>query len=118
MHRFRQQLANVPLDQLGNFRRVLVGDQARRKFYAGCRGDYSFCALAGVSAPYAVQLERWTHPELLDDRKSFFTAESGSAYRLAEFPFFPGQRVQRLALLFRKDGDVIVKIRDRDAKIL
>ena len=58
----------VPLDQLRNFCAVLIRDQTRREFRACLRWDHRFCALARISTPDAVQLERGARPELLNDR--------------------------------------------------
>ena len=118
VHRFGQQLADVPLDELGDFLRVLIGHQARGEFRVGFRGDHRLRAFAGVAAPDAVEFERRARPKPFDDRKAFFAAERGRADRLAKFLFFPGQGVQRFALGFRERGDVVVKPGNGDAEIL
>src|SRR5260370_1129040 len=89
--RLGQQLADVLLDKLGDFLRILVGHQPGGKFGVGLGGNHGLGAFAGVAAPNAVELERGARPKLLHDGESSFAHVSGSTDRFLKIFFLPGQ---------------------------
>ncbi len=105
-------------DELGDFFRILIGNEARGKFCVSFCGDYGFRAFAGVAAPDAVEFKRRTCPQTFDDGETFLAEISGSADGLAGNLFLSTQRVQEFAFCFGKLGDTVIEAWNGDAEIL
>src|SRR6266849_744703 len=112
-----QQLADVFFHELGDFLRLLVGDQARGKFRVSPRGDHGLGAFAGVAAPNAVELECGARPKLFDDGKTFLAHVARSSNRCLKIFSLPRQGIERFAFSAADLGDIVVKAGDGDAKI-
>src|SRR5438045_7865486 len=117
MHGFRQELANMFFDELGDAVGILAGNKARGKFGVSLGRNNRLGAFALIAAPNTIQLERGTDPELLDDSEALFAAVTGSANGLLKSFAAPGQCVQSFAFGLGKLLDVIVEARNGDTKI-
>jgi len=117
MDGFGKELANVLFDEVGDFLRILVGDEASGEFGVGLGGDDGLGAFALVAAPEAVEFESGANPELLDGGETFFAGIAGSANGLLESFLFPRQSVERFAFGFGGGGNVVVETGNGDAEI-
>src|SRR5712692_5871962 len=115
--RFGQQFADVLFHELGDFLRILVGDQARGKFCVGLRRNHGLGAFAGVAAPNAVELECGARPKLFDDGKTFLAHVTRSSNRSLKIFSLPRQVILCFASATADLGDIVVKAGDGDAKI-
>src|SRR4029077_1402453 len=88
------------------------------KFGVGVGGNHGLGAFADVAAPNAVELERGTRPELLDDGEPLFAHVAGSSNRFFKILFLPRQSLEGFALGAAELGHVIVKAGNGDAEIL
>src|SRR5260370_40554382 len=118
MDRFRQELANVLLDELGDLVRILVGNETRRELSKGLRRNDRFGAFALITAPEAVQFERRAYPQTFDGGEAGLAEVAGRADGLFEILFLPGERAEGFALSIRNLGNLVIKPRHRDAGIL
>ena len=87
-YRFRQQLANLFFNELGNLVWILVRDQASGKFCERFRRNDGLGTFALIAAPDAIEFQSWANPQVLDGCESFFTDVAGGADGFFEISLF------------------------------
>ncbi len=98
--------------------RILIGNQARRKFGIGLGRDYGFGAFALIATPHTIYFQRGPRPQALDDGITFFAVVCGGADSALEIFLFPRQGVQRFAFWCGDFDDAVVKTGNGHAEIL
>src|SRR3984893_2393153 len=118
MHAFRQKFAYVFFNKLGDFLRILMGNEARRKLRINFGSDHRLRAFALIAAPNAVEFERRTRPQTLHDGEAFFAIIGGSADGAFEIFLFPRQGIESFAFRGSEFAHAVIKTGNGDAKIL
>ena len=107
----------MPLHQLCDFRGILIRSQPRGNLRRRFRRDHRLGAFAQIAAPDSIELQCRPNPKLLDDRVALLAGKARRAHRPAELFFFPGQGIQRFALLARHGGHIVVEPGNRNLEI-